>query len=163
MNLVLDISKFTLSNTYFLETKRNVIIDGNFTKFIYSNNLFTMNGMYFLFPIEIAKIDKIANKYSIKFNPYNKTNFQLVKDFSKLEYKLIEFYKQTTGCTMEISNNLSKQIYSGNMKIYRDFSIENLQKQKDTNLPPRFILKVSGVWETGENVCITFKLFQIIE
>jgi hypothetical protein len=46
MIVTLDLSKFTLSNMYFLETKKNIIMDGNFTKLIFSNEFFVMNGIY---------------------------------------------------------------------------------------------------------------------
>ena len=53
MIISLDLPKFTLTNLFFLDTKKNMIMDGNFTKLLYSNELFVMNGLYLLFPIEI--------------------------------------------------------------------------------------------------------------
>ena len=120
MNLVLDIDKYILQNTHFLDTKRNIIIDGNFTKIVYSNELFTMNGIYFLFTIHDYILEKKLNKFLLRFNPYSKLNAPIIEELTNLEYKIIEYYKQMTNTTSKISNTLSKQLCSGNMKIYKE-------------------------------------------
>ena len=56
MNISIDLPKVTLPNVYFLDKKTNIIMDGNFTKILYSNDCFTMNGLYILFPIESFNI-----------------------------------------------------------------------------------------------------------
>ena len=66
MNISIDLQKITLSNLFFLDKKSNIIMDGNFTKILYSNELFTMNGLYILFPIEVTTIERNANKNIIK-------------------------------------------------------------------------------------------------
>ena len=160
MNLALNINKFTISNAYFLDTKRNIIIDGNFTKMIYSTESFTMNGGYFLFPIEINSLDRIITKYVIKFNPYGRKNQSIIQEFVKLELKILEYYKQMNGRSCRIVNSLSKQMFSGSMKIYRDY---NNEFNGDDLTDNRFILKISGVWETACDVGLTFKIFQVID
>jgi hypothetical protein len=39
-----------------------------------------------------------------------------------LEYRIIEYYKQMYNCSPKIVNSLSKQMYSGSMKVYRDYN-----------------------------------------
>jgi hypothetical protein len=164
MNLVLDLNnRFSIGNSHFLEKKRNIIIDGYFTKLLYTTDLFTMNGFYFLFPIEIASLDKIMNKHIIKFSPYSKANYQIIQDFAKLEYRIIEYYKQMNNCVKKISNTLSKQMYSGSMKIYRDYNSDKKQVVNTSDGQTLCVLKISGVWETKEDIGITFKLFQVID
>ena len=164
MNLVLDLNnRFSIGNSHFLEKKRNIIIDGYFTKLLYTTELFTMNGIYFIFPIEISSLEKILNKHIIKFAPYSKTNYQIIQEFAKMEYRIIEYYKQMNNCVKKISNTLSKQMYSGSMKIYRDYSVDKkpIVNTPDTNVS--CVLKISGVWETKEDIGITFKLFQVVD
>lgn len=84
---------FRLEIFFFLDKKRNIIIDGNFTKMIYSNEYFTMNCLYFLFPIEISKTEKTMNKTNVFFHPYSRHNTFIMQEFSKLEYTIIEYYK----------------------------------------------------------------------
>ena len=51
MNLACNISEFDIENTFFLDIKKNIIIDGTFTKIIYSTSNVTFNGIYLIFPI----------------------------------------------------------------------------------------------------------------
>jgi hypothetical protein len=51
MNISIDLPKILLPNIYFPYKKTNIMMEGNFTKIIYSNEYFTMNGLYILFPI----------------------------------------------------------------------------------------------------------------
>jgi hypothetical protein len=162
MNIVLDINKFSLGNTFFLETKRNIVIqDGTFTKIIYSNQYMTMNGIFFYFPIEIQSIDKLANKNIMKFYPSSMNNSNLVQDLSKLEYKIIEYYKQLNNCSKKTSCLFSKQLYSGNLKIYKEYNDNYSHKncEKETgNI--NYIIKFSGIWETLEEVGLTYKVIE---
>jgi hypothetical protein len=161
MNLVLDIDKYILENTHFLDTKRNIIIDGNFTKIIYSNELFTMNGIYFLFTIHDYILEKKLNKFLLRFNPYNKLNSSIIEELTNLEHKIIEYYKQMTNTTSKISNSLSKQLYSGNMKIYKEYNYSKKPVEENNKTTSSIIIKISGIWETREEMGITYKLFEI--
>ena len=104
MIITLDLSKFTLANLFFLDTKRNIIMDGNFTKVIFSNEWFVMNGLYILFPIEHMGVEKIMNKTQIRFNPFLQYNQTIINEFSKLEKKILEYYKQTRNCNCKITH-----------------------------------------------------------
>ena len=46
MNLLCDASNFQKNNIIFLEMKKNVVIDGYFTKMIYSDSTISLNGLY---------------------------------------------------------------------------------------------------------------------
>jgi hypothetical protein len=163
MNLLLDVNHISVKNFYYLDTKRNVIIDGNFTKMIYSTEYFSLNGAYFEFPIEISQLEKYGNKTTIRFNPVSKINTSIIHSFSKLESAIIDAYKTNTDSTSKSVSNLSKQMNSGIMKIYREFSY---QDTRETDAMPRdkspikCILKMSGIWESSNEIGITFKLFR---
>ena len=104
MNIVFDISSFQLINLIFLESKRNIIMDGTFTKIIYSNQSLSLNSIYFYLPIELQSIDKITNKYFLKFYPSSVINMPIVQELSKIEYKIIEYYKQINKKDMIIDS-----------------------------------------------------------
>ena len=57
MNLACNISDFEIENTFFLDIKQNIIIDGTFTKIIYSTSNVSFNGIYLIFPIKKYKHD----------------------------------------------------------------------------------------------------------
>ena len=149
----MDIQKFSLGNTYFLETKRNIIMEGTFTKIIYSNHNFTFNGIFLFFPIEVISIDKILNKYIMKLNPASETNAPILQDFSRIELKLIEYYKQMNHCVKRATCLFSKQLYSGHIKIYKDLDEYNKSGKQ-------YIVKLSGIWETYDEVGVTYKIIE---
>ena len=222
MIITTEIQKFILNNLFMLDTKCNIIMDGNFTKINYSNQWFTMNGLYILFPIEFTTIETNMNKVQMKYNPYLPTNIAIVQDFSKLEYRILEYYKQTRHCSRKISNLLSKQLYSGSIKIFRKMSSivgdeshthspkknigasqyvsdgersenkysnglegelakiamgcnvaekgrvpkEEVADQeygtsvKYSNINTHYVIKISGIWESTEEIGLTYKLFE---
>jgi hypothetical protein len=158
MNISIDLQKTQLLNIYFLDKKRNIIMDGNFTKILYSNEWFTMNGLYILFPVEVLQIEKNTNNNILRFNPYQNNNMSLIQEFAKLEYRIIEYYKNTYNCRCKISNFLSKQMHSGSMKLYKELNSTDIEKRNT-----QYIIKISGVWETYEDVGLTYKLIEVNE
>ena len=158
MIIVIDSpKKISINNVYILEAKRNMVMDGFFSKLIYSNELFTMTGIYILCPIQITDFENAGAKKLIKFNPYTQVNLQIIQDLSKLELRILEYYKQTKQNNRKITNSLAKQLYSGSLKIYKDYD----HSVKNANEPPMFLLKISGIWETIDNVGLTYKLYEI--
>ena len=161
MNILLDFKHFSLYNIFNCDTKENIIMEGKFTKLLYSNELFTMNGIYFSFPIENITIEKVGNKNIIKFHSYSQVNLPIIQEFAKIECRILEHYKYMNKCVRKISNTLSKQLYSGSMKIYKDLhSIKNYDNNnKNTDeIPVDFFLKISGIWETENEIGLTYKL-----
>jgi len=157
MNISIDIENVVLPNIYFLDKKRNIIMDGNFTKIIYSNDWFTMNGLYILFPIEVISIEKYSNNNILKFHTYQSNNLQIIEDIAKLEYRIIEYYKNIYHCKSRICNSVAKQLYSGSMKLYKELNTNQVEKNK------QYIIKISGIWETQESVGLTYKLIEVNE
>jgi hypothetical protein len=159
MIVTLDLSKFTLSNMYFLETKKNIIMDGNFTKLIFSNEFFVMNGIYLLFPIDHNGCEKIMNKTQIRFNPFQQYNQTLINDFSKLEKSILEYYKQCRMCNCKIVPLLQKQMLIGFMKTNKEYKNQFLINENNKNT--QYVLKISGIWETQDEIGLTYKLFEV--
>jgi len=158
MNISLDLQKITLSNLFFLERKTNIIMDGNFTKLMYSTEWFTLNGLYILFPVELTSVEKNTNKSFIRINPYHPGNLSIIQDFSKIELRILEQYKHCYRSKAKISNYLSKQLYSGTVKIYKDYYSVDVKKPN-----PQYMIKISGVWETADNIGLTYKLIEVTE
>jgi hypothetical protein len=158
MIISLDLPKFTLTNLFFLDTKKNMIMDGNFTKLLYSNELFVMNGLYLLFPIEHNGPEKIMNKTQIRFSPYSQQNNSIVQEFARVERKILEYYKQTRGANKKLSNLLHRQMASGIMKTTREFPNQPYSTEYNNF---QYVIKISGVWETREEIGLTYKLFEV--
>lgn len=156
MNIILDKDQFNLNNIFFMDKKKNLIIEGLFSKILLSTKGFTMNCIYLKLPIDNIKIEKNINKTIYSFNPHSQTNVLTILDISKVEYKLIEMYKKLHNLSKKTSIKLSLQLYSGLLKLY-DSKPNNKNTDKDYN----FVVKISGIWETQYEIGITYKIIYI--
>jgi hypothetical protein len=121
MNVIFNIPEFNIENVFFLETKKNILMDGNFTKIIYSNDLITLNGIYLLFPIFIYNYNKLTNKIYNYFHINHNDNLAVIKEIFSIENKILLYYKKCFNCNKQITYVLSDQLRAGNIKIYCDF------------------------------------------
>ena len=155
MNVILDIYGFQLNNIIFLESKRNMIMDGTFAKIIYSNQNFSLNSIYFDFAIDVFLIEKQMNKFIMKYNPNSYINIVLIQELSKIEYRIIEYYKQINQINKRTNCILNKQLSTGNLKVYKDYNLSKINKN-----PHQYIIKISGIWENNNEIGITYKIIQ---
>jgi hypothetical protein len=157
MNIVLNIddvvedSKLNRQKLFFSDKKRNMIMDGEFTKLIFSDELITLNGLYLKCPLYTQPVDKFQKKNMIWFQPYHVNNSSLIQNFCSLERELLEYYKYYTQTKKSASFILHNQLYSGNAKIYRPPSDD----ANDANV--NHIIKISGVWESEDRFGVTYK------
>ena len=91
MNILLYSNDFDASNIYFLDKKTNMIMDGVFTKIIYSNNCMSMNGLYIDFPIKNI-INKNNSKNVIQLDAIN--NKDIIQKMIDIEKQLLHYYLQ---------------------------------------------------------------------
>ena len=165
MNLSIHLNNYSLLNICFLDTKENIVMDGNFTKIIYSNQWFTINGIYINLHFDSITVDKLMNKQYLRFNPYSFNNQKIIKDLAIIENNILEYYKEYYCNNSKITNILEKQLSSGNMKIfkeyidYRNFNNKN-NYFSENNGEKRYILKISGIWENYNEIGITYKLLE---
>ena len=159
MNILFDLSQLDINNIIFSDSKKNIIMDGNFTKLIYSNNIISTNGIYIQFPIHIVAIETVANKYVVKFLTRDLDNNTIIQSFSELEIQLLEYYKQFYNCTKTISTILHDQLQYGNIKLHIDnFQLPSVSSFDVTSV--KLFLKISGIWETENSVGITYKIME---
>jgi hypothetical protein len=165
MNLLLYINNINLSQIYFLDKKTNIIMDGVFTKIIYSNNCMSMNGLYIDFSVKNVMLNKIHSKNIIQLDTVNnKDLFQKLIDiektlllyyiqyFSPLQSEFQSNEKRNHIKNKTIVYNLKNQLQSGSIKYYK----ENDSYAK----PTAFYIKISGIWENQSEIGITFKLIE---
>ena len=153
MNLNIPASKFITHYVSWLDTKNNTIMDGNFTKLCYITPHMTMNGLYLHFPVEAVVNDTIDDKTQLKFHPQSHQNVQIIKEFTKIEHKMLDNYIQTQQKPLKQVHLLSKQLLSGFMKVYKENNYTDLHHYND------YCVKISGVWETRDECGLTYKLF----
>lgn len=159
MNIVIKTDDFSIENIFFLERKKNVIIDGSFSKIIYSDNLFIMNGLFFEFPLQLSNetSQNIFNKQSVYFNSHLQKNLLCITKISEIENSILNYYKKTNGSHKRNSLLLTNQLYNGFFKIYKDNSSASTHGTK------KYILKISGLWENQNEIGITYKFNEVVE
>ena len=150
--LSIHLEDYSINNIYFLETKKNLILNGVFTKIIYTHDNFTLNGMYFDFPIQCQKIEEVnKSKYIVHFDKKTDINKELWKKIHNFEYGLLIHYKNFVKRDKKFALNILKQLNNENFHIYEKIS-------KDSKL--NFLLKISGIWETDNQYGITYKIVE---
>jgi len=158
MNLIIELNNIKLENIIFLDIKENIIMEGNFTKIIYSNEFFVMNGFYIDLSLNNYFIEKIMNKDYFRFNTFSPNNINVIKEISNIEIQMLEYYKKTLNINNKMNCLLSRQMQCGNLKIFKEFS-KNILETK--NNEKKYILKISGIWENYNEIGITYKLLEI--
>lgn len=165
MNILLHINDFDLSQIYFLDKKTNIIMDGVFTKMLYSNNCMTMNGLYIDFPIKNIITNKINAKNILQLDIINnKDLFQKLIDiekhlliyyinyFSPLQSEFQTSEKRNQLQNKKIVYTLKNQLQSGSIKYYKEYDCYSKSGL--------LYIKISGIWENNNEIGITFKLIE---
>lgn len=154
MNIVSNVNQISIYNLFFTDKKKNIIVDGSFTKLIYSNNIFSMNGIYLILPLSNFSLNASNNNTFVNFNPYHKSNAYLIQELTKLEYQILDYYRKHNYTNKKISNILSRQLYSGAMRLFKeskhffDYDVSKL----------KLVIKISGIWETHTEIGLAIKL-----
>lgn len=145
MLLLLPPSNFHIQNIYFLEKKINMIMEGFFTKLIFTTPFMTMNGIFCQFPVQPS----LTNHF-IQFDTVS--HKELIYRLSLIEKQLIQYYFMFFGINKTPVYALKSQLQKGSVKFYRDVS----PGSKST----AFYIKISGIWENYNEAGITFKIIE---
>jgi len=137
MNIALSAKDSILNDIYFLDPIKNIIINNSkFIRIIYSNNLLTMNGIYLMCNIDIKN---------------NCNNDGLLQYINNLEDHILSKYSK-----QKIKNYKIKEYFNNTfVNINTDKYYNN-----ETNYV-KYILKISGIWESNNNIGITFKFLKV--
>lgn len=155
MNLVLPINHYSNNHIHLLDSKQNIITDGIFTKIIFSNQLFAMNGLFLFFPIDTENIINSNGRYFINFNPNSTHNTDIINQVFSIEDEILNLYKKTNQVNKKKIFVLNNQLFTGNIKVYKD----NYDSNDDIFYSNKlFILKISGIWENDNEFGITYKI-----
>jgi len=148
--LMLPVNKIVPEYIYFLDSKNNMLMEGIFTKLIYTNEWFTMNGLYINLPIEIQGIDSTYYKQTVFFS---------VSQYSTLLHQLDLLERNILSKYCPIDKNKHKSfllMQSLKLGYFRIFTTQNTfpTKKKITG----FVLKISGIWENENEYGLSYKI-----
>lgn len=133
-----DLNNYSNSNIFIMNPIKNTLINqGLFYKIVYSNSLFTSNGLYIKIPLTNTKYLNGRLIYNIEDNT-NVLN-QIVNIENFILDKIINKKK--------IHHKIYDQIKNGNIKT--------------NNSNSEVILKISGIWENDNSVGISYKIITI--
>ena len=154
MNIAYKLDQVNLQNLFFLDSKKNIIMDGKFTKILYSDELLTTNGISVIIPFHNTTIDKTYNKTMLKFQTSDSSNVRITNELARIEKYILEYYKQISSNTKSATTTLNDHMKNGNVKIYRD-SISSANAKN-------VIVKISGIWEDQTRVGLTYKFMEFV-
>ena len=154
MNIVLNHNDFNIENINLLKKRNNTIIEGTFTKFTYSNENLTMNGIYLQLPIHNMVMNQNDKLSAITFSPYDKHNIEYIQHVTKIELDILKYYNNIIASTKKCVSTLSNKLYSGNIRSLL------INKSKINNI---LTIKISGIWETNSEIGLAIKLIHNVE
>ena len=153
MNIAYKLDQLSLHNLFFMDSKKNIIMDGKFTKVLYSDDLCTTNGISILIPFRNTTLEKTYNKTMLKFQMNDPMNAKLCNELAWIEKYILDYYKQITSNTKASTTTLNDHMKNGTVKVYRDSNA--------TNAKP-VIVKISGIWEDQTRVGLTYKFMESV-
>ena len=168
-----DLENIDYNNIIICDPIKNSIIDySSFYKIIYSNSYTSYNGLFTIFKVNNVTINKDKvffnnnndDENNIVFNKLKHIEEHITKlssksKIKKINYKLRDF----------LNNNYFKFVNNDDMNKFNNFNnFNNLKLLSNYNSSVvsnsdyhYFILKISGLWETRENIGMTFKIVKI--
>jgi adenylosuccinate synthase len=153
MLLAFELNDITIDNVFFLETRNNIIMDGKFTKIIYSDENVVTNGIYMNIDINEYTFDKSYSRISMK---HTKNNDYIINKITEIENYILKYFKHINSNTKQTRFLLKEQLDTLFIKVYRD----NYPYPNDNNIYGKIVLKISGVWEDNCSIGITYKLME---
>jgi len=100
-------------------------------------------------------------KQIYKLQSHDILNSKNITDIIRIEMQILEFYKQLFQCKKKLVFMLKEQLQEGNIKLYKEHFYNFIKFPcKKTNYIPNVILKISGIWETADNIGLTYKFIE---
>ena len=154
MLLVIHPKELNIDCVNFLETRKNILMEGTFTKIIYSNYDIVINGIYLRIPFNDYVYDKSYSRIVLKNNKINKDYINII---SKYEYYILNYFKHINSCAKQQKCLLKEQFSSMNFKVYRENYPNN---NNNNNMNYDIVLKISGIWENEKEYGLTYKIME---
>jgi hypothetical protein len=157
MNIVKTLEQYNTNYVYFLEPiKNNIMNNSSFIRIIYSDSLFMLNGIFLLVNIDNIITEKYYNKIKCTFN---------ITDYTSIIYKIKQIEESILN-KISITNKTKKykiyeQLISGCIRIFCDEDYNKLINNPVKTNNNKFILKISGFWETDYELGLTYKFVKI--
>ena len=148
MNIAIKIEQYDSNKIFFCESIKNSIInEGIFIRILYSNSFVVINGVFLLVNLNDITFNKYYNKFKCNFNV--NLNKDIIHEIKLIEEQILQ--------KINIKNKIPQykiyeQMKNGSIKLYNEIN--------EYNNDEKFILKISGIWETQTNYGLTYKFIK---
>ena len=148
--LALPLNFYDSNYLYCLDSKPNLVMNGNFTKINYTHPHFTMNGLFLLVPLTFSFVEYSSeNTNFVHFDPGVPANKEIVESVIKIEIDILSHYAAFFSSKKTVSHSMHKQFAKSKLKI----NSETAPPKTATSI----VLKISGIWENESEFGITFR------
>lgn len=147
MNIITSLDNNYKCNIFYNEKVNNTVIDNShFIRINYSNELFTLTGLFLKINMNINDIEKYFNKFKYSYNL--SPNKDIIDKLIKFEEDLLNIKELNN---FKKNFKLKDQLLSMNIRTF-----DNISPIEKTNIYS-FLLKISGIWLTDTQCGLTFK------
>ena len=147
MNIITSLDNNYKCNIFYNEKVNNTVIDNShFIRINYSNELFTLTGLFLKINMNINDIEKYFNKFKYSYNLSH--NKDIIDKLIKFEEDLLNIKELNN---LNKTFKLKEQLLSMNIRTF-----DNINPIEQTNIYS-FLLKISGIWLTNTQCGLTFK------
>ena len=154
MNIVLNHNDFNIENINLLKKRSNTVIEGTFTKFIYSNENLTMNGIYLQLVLYNMVLNQDDGIISLTYQPYDKQNLEYIQYITNVEMDILRYYNNMNASNKKMVGILTNKLYSGNIR-------SKISKSSKVNYI--LTIKISGIWETTNEIGLAIKIIHNVD
>jgi hypothetical protein len=154
MFLTIPINLYNNEYIIFMDKKKNIILDNSyFTKILYSPKYITINGLCIILNFKLFSVNNtIYNKCIGNLVNSVENNITINKLF-EIEKNILENYNEYFNLTKKPVFMINNSFYGGSFKIY-----EKINKNTNT-----FIYRISGIWETKDEIGLTYKIETVVD
>ena len=152
-----DINSVELNNIIcYDKIKNNIMNNSYFYKLIYSDEICSLNGVFFIFTLKNVFIEKYFNKLKCTISNSH-DNINTINKITSLEKTILnKFLNKVSANTLVF--RIKEQLKNMNIKL------QNSNIHKYTNYKEiTFLIKISGIWYSNDKkeAGLTFKFYII--
>jgi hypothetical protein len=164
-NIAMSMEQFDPACIWFKDVRKNTMMEGYFTKLLYTHEWMTLNGVVLLIPVHILGTDTIFSGPQ----PYKKVvHYSCVYMHAlwEIEREILEAYQQMFHCHFKtpvfrlhfgsggVANNIHKKTSKVGVSTFGSLRSNRVCKAGDTVC---LELKLVGVWETSTEIGLMYK------
>lgn len=152
MKLALNLSKFNIDHVLFNTKIRNNVMEGDFNRIYYSDEISNFNGIMLLFKLNDVVCNKYFAKNKLTYNRTDRHNIGMVSLLKSIELQILEkFNSRGKKSVFHITDQLNNHFIK--------FLGDDYDSTKYSEL--YFKLKISGIWENSNEFGLTFRFYKI--